>query len=465
MSHVHLANVSAVSNAASVLPDCPSGAPARSALHHGMRCHCGAPASTTTTASGADSSDDASTLASGWGLPTHACPATSYLLEQYPVRHREWLEQGRFLVHCSTSGGFGDYLRSLPSVVILSMLTELALVLECDIPTFDPSNKQREQKLHKFLSRVFTGPHFDWSRRVKLDGRARAFAHAPLASDARNGSSSMGANRSKVAEHTVINLPDHQMRRHPRSLVSMRVYSNAFTHARRLIKFNRDALLPKLGAFVEHPNEMDVDSCLLRYLFAPSTTLTRAANDALSLDGAIRMPQSGTALARVVATHIRVGDSVFRSAEWDKHAWFRSEEVRDSPFLRDVPLSMRALLRASEYPSSLAQSTPSTSLTVACLPCVVVSDHPAVTTCAKAALDSPITTPGLPVHLLASARDAVSDDRNILKIFLDWWLLARALVTVQLGAQSSFGDSALNFKLVSSADGLVSRPMNQSAHL
>lgn len=90
-------------------------------------------------------------LSSNWGLPTHACPATPYLLQEYPSSHERWLSEGRVLVHCSTSGGFGDYLKSLPSALVLSMLLELALVLRCDVPTFDPLNPKREQFLHKHM--------------------------------------------------------------------------------------------------------------------------------------------------------------------------------------------------------------------------------------------------------------------------------------------------------------------------
>ena len=117
--------------AARLLPGCPAGA-ARQALHKGERCHCGrniTNALNSQNASGSRHRLPRLDTTTGWGLPSHACPATGYLLSEYPALHQKWLKEGRVLVHCSTSGGFGDYLRSIPSVVVLSMLLELALVL------------------------------------------------------------------------------------------------------------------------------------------------------------------------------------------------------------------------------------------------------------------------------------------------------------------------------------------------
>lgn len=127
-------------------PGCPTTPSERQALHSGERCHCGR--------SSATGLQPAPGNESGWGLPTSKCPATPYLLREYPESHRRWLSEGRVLVHCSTSGGFGDYLRSIPSVVVLSMMLELALVLQCDVPTFDPLNPKREQALHKRMPRM-----------------------------------------------------------------------------------------------------------------------------------------------------------------------------------------------------------------------------------------------------------------------------------------------------------------------
>ena len=462
----------------------------------------------------------------GWGLPTHLCPATPYLLHEYPKLHRQWLAEGRYLVHCSTSGGFGDYLHSIPSVLVLSMLTELALVLRCDVPTFDPSNPQREQRLHEYLPHVFTGPHIDWTPRVQLSGPREQYVR-PIP---RPSGTAGATNWTSSAGYMVLpSLQAHQMMRYSRSPVSMRVYSNGFTHARRLIKFNMGALRTKLGFYAEHANDVDMDSCFLRYLFSPTDYLTRAVDHVLqttrssrlssslgaaasslttgdstlaSIAGSIKaatpnvahpmmqMPRSGTSLAPYVATHIRVGDSVFRNSEWTaQHMWSRSQEYRNSTFLSNVPASLRALMRASEVsietgsesiarrvasdgeqvsprataaPAVASTASPSAAVSAAsrttCLPCVIVSDSPLVESCAVAALHAPIITPGAAVHLLASSSAQASDETNIMKIFIDWWLLARAQISVELGAASAFSTSAMGFKKASSARAVVIKP-------
>ena len=177
------------------------------------------------------------------------------------------------------------------------------------------------------------------------------------------------------------------MMRYSRSPVSMRVYSNGFTHARRLIKFNMGALRTKLGFYAEHANDVDMDSCFLRYLFSPTDYLTRAVDHVLqttrssrlssslgaaasslttgdstlaSIAGSIKaatpnvahpmmqMPRSGTSGSICGHPHSsrRFG---LQNSEWTaQHMWSRSQEYRNSTFLSNVPASLRALMRASE---------------------------------------------------------------------------------------------------------------------
>lgn len=52
-----------------------------------------------------------------------------------------------------------------------------------------------------------------------------------------------------------------------------------------------------------------------------------------------RTPRSGLKLARITATHVRVGDKVFSNADWAVHGWRHSDDLRDNPFLRHPVLA------------------------------------------------------------------------------------------------------------------------------
>ena len=124
-------------------------------------------------------------------------------------------------------------------------------------------------------------------------------------------------------------------------------------------------------------------------------------------------------------------------------------ELRRHTFARAPARSLQCLMRASAAADGR------------CLPCAVVSDSEWVERCARTVLDAPILTPGVAVHMLASDAARVRTAANVDKIFLDWWLLARSRVSVQLsgGAKgSSFFETAVRFKRASSRDGLVVKP-------
>uniref|UniRef100_A0A7S3AIQ8 Uncharacterized protein n=1 Tax=Haptolina ericina TaxID=156174 RepID=A0A7S3AIQ8_9EUKA len=186
---------------------------------------------------------------------------------------------------------------------------------------------------------------------------------------------------------------------------------------------------------------MDIDTCLLRYLLAPRLRLNTLAERALGE----KLPLSGLALGGFTATHVRLGDSVFQNAEWTKHGWRHSADSRNNPFARHVEGSLRCLMRSSEIGRD-------------CMPCVLVSDSELVERCAVEALDSPIIPSGVPVHILASESGLASTEANIDKIFTDWWLLARALVSVDWGVGSAFSRTATAFKLASSSSAVVVTP-------
>mmetsp|Transcript_33176 Transcript_33176/g.82805 ORF Transcript_33176/g.82805 Transcript_33176/m.82805 type:complete len:221 (-) Transcript_33176:76-738(-) len=95
-----------------------------------------------------------------WGLPTAACPASDYLLTDYPASHGQWRAQGRVLVHCSRSGALGNVLRSVPTALLVAMMLDLALVLGgCDRPLQEHG---RPVTLPDNMTRYFHSPHLDW---------------------------------------------------------------------------------------------------------------------------------------------------------------------------------------------------------------------------------------------------------------------------------------------------------------
>lgn len=342
------------------------------------------------------------------------------MLEEYPRLHRQWLSEGRVLVHCSMSGGLGDYLKSITSMVVLSMLTELALVLQCDVPVYDHWNKQRSNALPVHLARLFQGAHFDWTRRVALNSSAL------------------------VVKQFVV------MKTYARSASSMRVFSNAFAYSRRLIKYNARALASRLGAYGTAPNAYDLDSCFLRYLLRPRPALTAMLDRALGR----RATRSGQRLVSAAATHVRMGDAVFKNDEWARSKWKTGKELRLNTFAQSPSWALRCLMAASEVAGASGPH--------GCMPCVVVSDSAWVEQCARAVLDEPVITPGVAAHLLASGTSVITQQENVDKIFLDWWLIARSSMSVDLGRgqsakQSTFFWTAVDFKRVSSAAGVVLR--------
>ena len=93
---------------------------------------------------------------------------------------------------------------------------------------------------------------------------------------------------------------------------AMRVYSNAFAHPRRIMKFNSGWAAPRLGEYFAKANAIDIDGCLLRYLLAPTRRLSAALEAAV---GAGAGDLSGRQLVEAVSAHVRMGDSVFKNAQ------------------------------------------------------------------------------------------------------------------------------------------------------
>ena len=134
---------------------------ARPSMHKEQQCQ--------SSASVSPQVDDSAPVS--WGLPTAACPldeeAARFWLTEFPAKHARWKKEGRVLIHCDRSA-LGNYMRVLPTALLVSVLLELALVLECDKPA-DSMRKSAELP----LSEYFRSPHIDWHRgRLALGDRA-----------------------------------------------------------------------------------------------------------------------------------------------------------------------------------------------------------------------------------------------------------------------------------------------------
>jgi len=102
---------------------------------------------------------------------------------------------------------------------------------------------------------------------------------------------------------------------------------------------------------------------------------------------------------------------------------------------------------AAQWPTADDRSS-ATGSASGCLSCVVVSDAGWVGQCASQALHQPILTAGVARHLAASPK--VTDQRDVLKLFLDWFLLAQSRALLSFGS-SSFAGTAHAFAAASSA--------------
>ena len=280
-----------------------------------------------------------------WGLPTPECPAAPYLLHDFPIQHQQWRAQGRVLVHCNRGTGLGDYLRGLPSAFILSLILELAFVVECDQVQ---TNSGLPMRLSHYLQRYFQGPHFNFSG-------------------------------SGVVNESVITyeLKSNLMARHPRwsGVGGVRVYTNPSAVAKRLFMFNQAKLRTQMGNWTQM-HWSTFEGCILRFLLAPSERLEKLLQ-AVTFPHAARLSpsksarsrdlhsaprvtnedsKSGAGLLLAVAIHIRTGDAAFfnsSSSAAIARSWRWSTDVRSTLFSKDALLPMRCLLRASSIQSSI----------------------------------------------------------------------------------------------------------------
>ena len=399
----------------------------RASLQRGERCRCPLVRSSRRPQSHKGGMGEA------WGLPTHQCPAGDYLLRSYPAQHAVWLAQGRVLFHCSSSLGFGDYLRSIPPALVVAISMELALLLQCDIPTFDPLNPKRPVLHGQHVGRLFDGAHFAWD-----------------------------ADPPPAAAVKTARITGYGMQRYDRAAGPTRLYSGPFDQVKRLLKTATNHTRSLFGPlatrqWLARASNLPLRGCLLRYLLRPSARLTAMVDEVLG----VRTPRSGAQLAAAVAMHVRMGDAAFKNREWGERStgaqrWKFGSELRWNTFAEHPSRALQCLMRASDLtglhtPNGRAgrgsgdeSGARLRDSAHGCLPCVFVSDSGWAERCARAVLMSPIIPPGKPIHSGASDTESVQSQANIDRIYLDWWLLARARVSVNVGQRSGVARSAFS---------------------
>ena len=362
-----------------------------------------------------------------WGLPSASCPASHYLLHQYPKLHAQWSEEGRVLAFCWIPTGWGNYLLGVSTAVLMGILLDRAVILNCGD---DPANPLAD---HSPLTNLFMGPHFNWTATQKLN----------LTDWALPGRSAGGnpAHSTKLYKDT--NRPSGHLLATGRAGMpsAVRLAGLGFNDMpawNMLLRF--PALVPlaerKLGsALLQTPH---LDGCLLRYVLAPMMRLTSAARRATP-----STPRTADGLLHAVALHVRMGDSTFApNATWPWQHDTRSHLLR-----RDPHGAFECLMRASATDPRETQSHVAGALTRAlrseCRACILVSDSSWAELCAKTLLEQPILTPGSAWHPNASPK--LPGHTSQMKMYLDWWLLAtsdRVLGT----HKSSFSESAIRFR-------------------
>ena len=371
----------------------------------------------------------------GWGLPTSSCPISPYLRDELPALHVQWMQQDRVLYHCPDAGGFGDWLRGLPSAFLLSIMLELAFVIDCDVVM---RSHGRVIRTNSFVKKFFVGPHFDW----RYDGHARVPDHAMTWTL----TSSLMHGRAKPAPN------------------STRVYIKPSASARRFVRLNERKLSPLIGSFYVNASHDTTEGCFMRYLLAPSARLHELAlNPSMYSHQDPETPNplppswlasmgDGQQLTPAVAMHVRVGDGVFfrnasvaaearRNKAWGEFL----NETRPNLFTTGhAQRAMQCLAVASATPLSTASAV-ARARDGDCLPCTLVADSAEVVECAQSTLGPSVrATRGQAIQIVGSPADMVTD-YQLNKTFLDWWLMARSTRIIFAGF-SEFAYTAARFQ-------------------
>ena len=420
---------------------------ARGAAARPVPCASLVPANETCTCAAPMGSSSSLPADERWGLPSDGCPAAPYLVDEYPKRHAALIAEGRILIHCARSNNFGNYLQSVPSAVLMSVLTDRALILECDVEGAAINVTLTSQKLHRY----FRGPHFSW-RLPQHRAATRAGPRDPGACD-RRWRYARELDNSCLPSNDALKTV-HLESGGARELLfgagtagGVRVTSEANTYTDKLLanpELRASAVMILGGKLVSHRN---LDGCLLRYVLRPSARLEEL------LRATMNTPRvsSTTGLLLNVGAHVRREDNAGGAAPlgW-KYASWKYHSVFD---LAGPRVALRCVAHASRAPEGEASR---------CLGCSVASSSAEVEQCAVAALPGALRTAGSPA-MLGLGRSAADEDR----VFVDWWVLARSAVLVLFGFSldgqsshyhfSTFAKSALIFRDASSRRGTVLR--------
>ena len=377
-----------------------------------------------------------------WGLPTAACPAPRYLTHDYPRLHRERLRRGDVLYHCSNTGALGDYPRSIPEALVLSIVLDRAFLLQCDITNRDEGVKITWPTA---IAAYFFGAHFDWRLPPMPAGLVHNSSNV-TALDAVN----------TVPRYRDLNLTEFRQQ----TVGALRVHSAGRSWTAWRVLARSPDVAERFGALANLP-PLRLNGCLLRYLFKPTKHLSNLLVQAFP-SASVRVIAGGGLLPSA-AMHIRVGDSV-----WSRHSpfastgraglprgldrpWRWSLETRDSLFSRYPLRAMQCLMRASRVrPETEPGGTaaPASSAIHTCLSCIVVGDATElIEECARRALVSPILTNHVAMHPVVAGRYGFDAHRRLSneKSVVDWYLLARSHTVVTFGL-SAFAGTALWFR-------------------
>jgi hypothetical protein len=92
-----------------------------------------------------------------WGLPTATCPTTAALVDAIRARHSANLQQGRVMLFCfgrDKGHALGNYFLPLATASLVSLLLDLAIVIQCD----DPPRRGQHQRGETAFRHFFCAP-------------------------------------------------------------------------------------------------------------------------------------------------------------------------------------------------------------------------------------------------------------------------------------------------------------------
>lgn len=118
-------------------------------------------------------------------------------LSRFADDQNAWRQQGRFLSYCSHGGGFGSWLKGLGTAVVISILTERALLLNSTCETLPTA-------VAKHVALYFRGDGFDWTDApAQLERGGRSGREMIISPVCRAQVRPCGYNKTTVQGHSV----------------------------------------------------------------------------------------------------------------------------------------------------------------------------------------------------------------------------------------------------------------------